>query len=115
MLSWFVVIVVVVVVALKPVVCGQITPLPPPLRHDHDPSPSPILFAQQMRTSWVMKGIKRSEDGGYLLAFDTPKGPKRLQAKVAVCTAPAHRLASVEGLRVRRDDKGSDLSNISVV
>ncbi|CAM9465997.1 unnamed protein product [Ectocarpus sp. 12 AP-2014] len=53
----------------------------------------------KMRTSWVMKGIKRTEDGGYLLAFDTPKGPKRLQAKVAVCTAPAHRLASVEGLR----------------
>ncbi|CAM9814729.1 unnamed protein product, partial [Ectocarpus sp. 12 AP-2014] len=53
----------------------------------------------KMRTSWVMKGIKRSENGGYLLAFDTPKGPKRLQAKVAVCTAPAHRLASVEGLR----------------
>lgn len=47
-----------------------------------------------------MKGIKRSPDGGYLLAFDTPKGPKRLQAKVAVCTAPAHRLSNVEGLRV---------------
>lgn len=53
-----------------------------------------------MRTSWVMKGIKRSPAGGYLLAFDTPKGPKRLQTKVAVCTAPAHRLANVEGLRV---------------
>lgn len=65
---------------------------PPPL----PPSPS----REQMRTSWVMKGIKRSPDGGYLLAFDTPQGPKRLEAKVAVCTAPAHRLSDVEGLRV---------------
>lgn len=57
---------------------------------------------EQMRTSWIMKGIQRSpEGGGYVLAFDTPQGPKRLHAKVAVCTAPAHRLSGVEGLRVR--------------
>lgn len=55
----------------------------------------------QMRTSWAMRGIKRSPEGGYILAFDTPEGPKRLQAKVAVCTAPAHRLSAVEGLTVR--------------
>lgn len=56
---------------------------------------------RQMRTSWVMKGIKKSPEGGYVLAFNTPEGPKRLQAKVAVCTAPAHRLMNLEGLRVR--------------
>lgn len=54
----------------------------------------------KMRTSWIMKGIQRSpEGGGYVLAFDTPQGPKRLHAKVAVCTAPAHRLSDLEGLR----------------
>lgn len=60
-----------------------------------------VFRREQMRTSWVMQGIKRSPEGGYILAFNTPEGPKRLQAKVAVCTAPAHRLTNVEGLRVR--------------
>ncbi|CAM9090274.1 unnamed protein product, partial [Ascophyllum nodosum] len=58
---------------------------------------------EKVRTSWVMRGIKRaapdSQGGGYILAFDTPQGPRRIQAKIAVCTAPAHRLSGVEGLR----------------
>lgn len=49
-----------------------------------------------------MQGIQRSPEGGYILAFKTPEGPRRLHAKVAVCTAPAHRMGSVEGLRVRK-------------
>lgn len=55
----------------------------------------------QVRTSWAWRGIKRLPGGGYMLAFKTPEGPKRLRAKVAVCTAPAHKLDGVEGLRVR--------------
>lgn len=78
---------------VRKMLLNRSTPPPPPL----PPPPR-----EQMRTSWIMKGIQRSpEGGGYVLAFDTPQGPKRLHAKVAVCTAPAHRLSDLEGLRVR--------------
>ncbi|CAN0025100.1 unnamed protein product, partial [Discosporangium mesarthrocarpum] len=57
------------------------------------------MGSKKVRVSWTLKGISKALESGYILSFDTPSGPKKIHTKVAVCTAPAHRISGLEGLK----------------